>query len=271
MDAGSSCRRSITLCGFEAGMQTRWLITQFINNTRRLDEIYIKVEYAITSRCSGSCLTTLDMFVLQTNATDQNFTANATEFGTGVFETLTDTARDGQTRINRIRRFSANLSNDGFYIGFRDMGTCLVLFQTTVFYAVCDAISFDIGANFTNTGFHEETYPGECFPNMKINSRMPVNTFNGRCNVLLEPSGQRDNLNINWVINGNDSLRCMCLPGYRFVNSATQKQCEGVCVCDVYVLCRVYFLVCSYWLVLLLLLFKCSLSTFYFQEHTQQH
>ena len=51
----------------------------------------------------------------------------------------------------------ADLSTTGLYVAFRDLGTCIVLFEVTVFYSVCDAVLFDVGANFSVLGFPGDT------------------------------------------------------------------------------------------------------------------
>ena len=65
--------------------------------------IYIRVRYAINSQCVGQCLTTLDIYVLQTNASNISFTSNISNiFVTQPIAVLTDTVRDGMTIITCI-------------------------------------------------------------------------------------------------------------------------------------------------------------------------
>ena len=222
------------MCGFESGPQDNWLITQFINNTMRQADIYIRVRYAINSQCEGQCLTTLDTFVLQTNTSDMSFTSNISNiFVTRPVATLTDTVRDGQTLVTRILPVMADLSTTGLYVAFRDLGTCIALSEVTVFYPVCDAVLLDIGANFSVLGFPGDTSSGVCFTNMAISINPPENSFTATCTLtsMLMSSQQTDQLFTNWTINGNALPQCMCLPGYEFTNRTISLQCRGMCMC----------------------------------------
>ena len=190
------------------------------------NEIYIKVRYGISHMCSGSCLTTLDMYVLQTNDSGLNFTRNVSVFGTRPVASLNDTIRDGQAVTTRLNKIIVDLSTAGFYVAFRDLGTCITIYELSVFYPVCDAISLELGANFTNTRFPGENSTGMCFPNMAIDINSPNAPFNATCNVTKMSESE---LITNWTTRNGPS-RCMCLPGYEFVGGSNPStQCQGLC------------------------------------------
>ena len=182
------------MCGFSFGSQDNWLITQFINNIMRQDVIYIRVRYSITSQCSG-CLTTLDTYVLQTNTSDMSFGSNISSvFVTRPVAALTDTVRDGTIVITRIIPVTPNLSTNGLYVAFRDLGTCVTLVEVTVFYPVCDAILLGFGANFSKMAFPEDVSSGVCFANMAISINPLENSFTATCTLMsmFHPSQQTD-------------------------------------------------------------------------------
>ena len=219
------------MCGFETGRQNNWLITQFINNTMRRADIYIRVRYAINSQCLSGCVTTLDTYVLQTNTSDMSFTSNVvSSFGTQAIAALTDTVRDGATLVTRIISVMADLSTTGLYVAFRDTGTCIGLVEVTVFYPVCDAILLNIGVNFSEMGFPDDTTSGVCFANMAISINPLENSFTATCTL----TSQTDQVFTNWAVNGNSLPQCMCLPGYEFTNRTTLLQCQGMCMCVVF-------------------------------------
>ena len=207
-----------------------------LDNTMRQAVIYIRVRYAINAQCEGQCLITLDTFVLQTNTSDMSFTSNVSNiFVTRPVATLTDTVRDGQTLVTRIQPVMANLSTTGLNVAFRDLGTCIALSEVTVFYPVCDAILFDVGANFSVLGFPGDTSSGVCFSNMAISINPLENNFTATCTLtsMLLSSQQTDRLFTNWTINGNALPQCMCLPGYEFTNRTSSLQCQGMCMCEI--------------------------------------
>ena len=156
------------MCGFEHGPQDNWLITQFINNTLRQEDVYIRVTYSINRDvCTTDCLTTLDMYryVLQTNEVDQNFVRNVSVFENSSRFVLTSNIRDGYSLITRTNRVSADLSTSGLYVAFRDTGTCIAISEVLVYYPVCDSTSLDFGVNFSRQ-FPGGTSIGSCFPDI---------------------------------------------------------------------------------------------------------
>ena len=199
--------------------------------------IYLRVRYAITSQCTGGCLTTLDTYVLQTNISNQSFTVDQMDnlndiFGNSPIIALTDTVRDGQTIITRIIPIMANSLTTGLYVAFRDLGTCITLSEVTVFYPVCDAFSRNIGASLSAMGLPGVTSSGVCFANMAVGINPLENNFTATCTLtsILMPSQQTDQVFTNWTINGDALQSCMCLPGYEFIDRTTSEQCQGVCL-----------------------------------------
>ena len=195
--------------------------------------IYLRVRYAINSQCTGGCLTTLDTYVLLTNTSNQSFTGNLNDiFGNQPVAALTDTVRDAQAIITRVLPITTNRSTTGLYVAFRDLGTCIILSEATVFYPVCDAVSLNIGASFSEMGLPGVTASGACFANMAVSINPLVNSFNATCILTSEliPSQLTDLLFTNWTDDGNALQPCMCLPGYEFIDRTALVQCRGVCM-----------------------------------------
>ena len=212
------------MCGFEFGTQNNWLITQFINNTLRREDVYIKVTFAINSYCTTGCQTTLDMYVLQTNETDQNFVRNISVFENSTVFVLTGNITDGSILIIRTLRIPVDLSTSGLYVAFRDQGTCIGISEVVVYYPVCDSMSLDFGANFLTRQFPGGSSVGSCFTNMSIDQTSTSDSFNATCSLNTSSNNE---IVSNWTINGDPS-GCMCLPGYTFTSHATTEQCEGM-------------------------------------------
>ncbi|XP_065901652.1 uncharacterized protein [Dysidea avara] len=219
--SGTTCERITTACGYLSGAQDNWLITQYINNTARRD-MYISVKYTINADCGQGCSTVLDMYVLQTNETDQNFARNVNNFPSAPLFSLTDTVRDGITITTEIIRIGS-LSTPGLYVAFRDTGTCLSIAEVVVYYPACDAFSLTAGATFTNDGHIGDILQGSCFPNMAvdINTNPTDNTVSARC-VL-----DSRTLMTSWNSAMLGEPDCMCRPGFVFTSRSTADQCEA--------------------------------------------
>ena len=210
------------MCGFEHGPQDNWMITQFINNTLRQEDVYIRVTFSINSDdCITKCQTAVDMYVLQTNEVDQNFVRNVSVFENSSRFVLTNNIRDGRTLITRTNRVSADLTTSGLYVAFRDRGACFGISEVLVYYPVCDSISLDFGASFLTTQFPGGNSVGSCFTNMAIDLNSINDSFEATCTL-----SNNESLT-NWTINEGPS-GCMCLPGYRFISRSSTEQCEGM-------------------------------------------
>ena len=215
------------MCGFESGPQDNWIITQFINNTLRREFVYISVIFSINRyECTAntSCLSTLNVHVLQTNEVDQNFVRNVSVFDRSSAFVLTSSIGDGTNLITHTIRISADLSTSGFYVAFRDRGTCIGILEVLVYYPVCDSISLDFGASFLTTQFPGGSSVGSCFANMSVALNPTNRSFEATC--TLSTSSNNESL-ANWTINGDPS-GCMCLPGYMFISRSSTEQCKGM-------------------------------------------
>jgi len=215
--SGPTCERITTVCGFLAGVQDNWLITQYINNTASR-QMFISVKFSINALCGLGCGNVLDLFVLETSNSNQSFAKNVSNFPPTALFALTTTVRDGSMITNRILRIGS-AATPGVYIAFRDQGTCVSVAEVSVYYPICDANSPLVGANFTRDGLPGETLSGTCFPNMAVNENILGGPFEAMCFL---DEGAR---NTTW------NTQCMCVPGYRFISRSVADQCEGVCVC----------------------------------------
>ena len=180
--------------------------------------MYISVKFTINADCGLGCGTVLDMFVLQTNNSDQNFARNVSNFPSSALAALTDTVRNGLTITNEIEKIGT-AATSGVYVAFRDTGTCVSIAEVVVYYPICDAHSPMVGATFSRDGLPGETLSGTCFLNMAVNMNMPGRSIQAMCVLDLGA------LNTTW------NMECMCVPGYRFISRSGIEQCEGVCVC----------------------------------------
>ena len=175
--------------------------------------------YAIntTSSCTGSCK--VYAYVLETNEMNQDFVRNVSVFNDSRSTTLREDGRGPMTL-----QFIPNTSlYSGFYLAFKDLGMCISMYEVVVFYPICDAIFLDLGLNFTKAQIPEGASYGLCFPNMALNA---TNEYvQAVCILRIDKS-----LLPTWTISEN-TVGCMCVPGYSFINRTTVDQCKGKCMC----------------------------------------
>ena len=219
------------MCGFESGAQDNWLITQFINNTKRQQYVYVTVKYAISQHCTSQagCLFTLDMYVLHTNEVNQSFVRDVSVFGRQPTVVLTDTLRDG-TIVTRVVRISADPSCSGFFVAFRDLGICLSIYEIEIFYPTCGRYSKDLRALFPTNQFPGDTSVGSCSIYRAIDVNSLNDSFEATCTVTMPSQSE---LFTNWTVSGG-LVRCMCLPGYmenyrfrRYSIAVRRHHCDG--------------------------------------------
>ena len=122
-------------------------------------------------------------------------------------------------------RFTPNASlYSGFYLAFRDLGICISMYEVVVFYPICDAIFLELGLNFTKPQMPEGASYGSCFPNMALNATDDY--VQAVCILRIDIS-----YSPTWTIISENTVGCMCVPGYSFINRTTVDQCKGKCMC----------------------------------------
>lgn len=175
--------------------------------------------YSFRSACTGECLSAgVDMYVLHTDKVNQSFARNVS-----VFEDLVPVSFRNPFLVGFAIVYNERISHSstsGFYIAFRDLGSCIDLKEVVAFHHICDAISLDLGANFSTDHFPGDMAVGICFPNMAVD--LLNNTYlEATCDLFMHIR-----FFTRWTISGNSS-RCMCLPGHKFTSANTIDQCEG--------------------------------------------
>ena len=137
--AGETCRTAVTVCGYTAGTQNNWLLTQFINTTVNgvlLSQVGVEFESQQTA-CpqGGTCQRTLVVNRYERSSMDPaaaRLTANY-QF----VNRLTTQATTGQTTQNVTQNIDFTTDNSGFYLGIQDESACILINRLLVFYHVC--------------------------------------------------------------------------------------------------------------------------------------
>ena len=143
--SNTPCQQNAQVCGFSAGAQSNWLLTQAINRTVNgalLSQARVLIEFELRN-----CDVTLNC---------------QRTFNTHVYETsmISDAARRRIERYRQVQRVSPDIttgervnetvivnfqtSQPLFYFAVEDETTCIVITRMLVFYIVCPSQTIDL-------------------------------------------------------------------------------------------------------------------------------
>ena len=146
-----------------------------LNNTKSQQDVHVRVRYAISSLCAGGCLTTQDMYVLQTNEVNQSFVRkNVSVFKNEWPIAALTGIRDSRTIVTRV---VSRFIYKWILYSIRDLGTCVVISELVAYYPIYNATSLDFGTNFSMNQFLGGNSVGSCFANMSIDLNISSNVF----------------------------------------------------------------------------------------------
>ena len=128
------------MCGFSAGVQDNWLITQFINRTVdgvRLPQVRVQFDYQ-QSDCPQNvgCQRTFGVHKYERSSVDPAAARNTSNYVLVNRLTTRDTVA-GQADQNETQNIDFTTNNSGFYLGVQDESTCILIKRLLVYYHVC--------------------------------------------------------------------------------------------------------------------------------------
>lgn len=130
----------MNVCGYTAGPQSNWLITQLINRTvngTRLSQVSVKIEFQqrdcdVTLRCQR----TFNTHIYETSSAD---TAEAKSIGNyQQVERVSPDDTSGAT-VNETIDVFFKTNHSSFYFAIEDETSCIAITRLVVFYHVCPA------------------------------------------------------------------------------------------------------------------------------------
>ena len=134
-----ACGQTVHVCGFSAGPQSNWLITQLINRTvngTRLPQISVKIEFELQNcDTTFNCQRTFNTHVYETssmNTTGARLNLNNYRQVRRVSPDVTTGAR-----MNQMITITFNTNHSSFYFAIQDETCCIVVIRVIVFYNVC--------------------------------------------------------------------------------------------------------------------------------------
>ena len=203
-NSNNPCRQTVQVCGFTAGAQDNWLITQLINRTvngTRLSQVSVMIEFELLGcDVTLNCQRTFNTHVYERSS--ENTAASRTISNYRQVQRVSPDDTSGN-RVNEtvIINFASTSQETSFYFAVQDEMTCIVITRMIVFYYVCPQQTSDL--------IH---YPEKIAPNSGIISVL------ASCveNAVTENSG-----NTPLVVCSSGGLwstpsgkGCQCSPGY---------------------------------------------------------
>ena len=226
--ANNNCRVTVTVCGFTAGRQDNWIITQHISrmvNGTALQQVTVQVDFLMnTCDIENNCRRSFAIHKYETSTINTTAARNLSNYelvGRIV-------PRDGSGSVRENGSVNINFATEatGFYLGIQDETSCIVIHRVLVFYYVCPAVASGL---ITRS---ETIAP-------IIGARTLVQVV-GACVENAHPErgiGPRFMCSQNGVWSLNICNRCVC--GSGFQSSSDGRSCVGmssvcmlsVCLC----------------------------------------
>ena len=227
-NSNNPCRQTVQVCGFTAGPQDNWLITQLINRTvngtsLRLSQVSVIIELEQRD-CDAtlSCQRTFNTHVYERSLENTASSITISNYHQIMWISPNNTT----SRVNEtvIVDFASTSQETSFYFAVQDVTSCIVLTRMILFYYVCPQQTSDL--------MH---YPETIAPRLPTSDRpgvAPISvttmcvenaaTENGRSPTVFCSSGG--------VWSTQSGRGCVCLRGF-----ANQ---HGACTC---MLCFFFF------------------------------
>ena len=209
--SSSSCRVTVIVCGYSAGTQDNWIITQHISrmvNGTALQQVSVQVDFQLGACVSTSnCRRSFAIHKYETstiNATAARNLSNYEFVGQIV-------PRDGSGTVRENGSVNINFATEatGFYLGIQDVSSCLVIHRVLVFYYVCPAVTSDLITRPETIPAPNEVV-GEC-----VENATPVNR-----------TGPRLTCSQDGVWSQTIGAGCVCNTGFQ--SSFDGRSCEGM-------------------------------------------
>ena len=202
------------MCGFEAGRQDNWIITQHISrmvNGFALQQVIVQVDFVInTCDINNDCRRSFAIHKYETSTIDTTAARNLSNY-----ELVGQIVpRDGSGSVRENGSVNINFATEatGFYLGIQDETSCIVIHRVLVFYYVCPAMTSDL-----------ITRPETIAP--ISGARQVV----GHCVENARPESGAGPLFIcsqNGVWSSNIGTGCVC--GSGFQSSSNNRSCVGM-------------------------------------------
>ena len=136
----------MNVCGFAAGMQNNWLITQLINRTVngiRLPQVSVVIEFKQRDcDVSLNCQRTFNTHVYERSSEDYTLARVISNYRQVQRVSPDDTTGNKVNKTVNID-FSDESQETAFYFAVQDETSCITITRMIVFYHICPRQTFD--------------------------------------------------------------------------------------------------------------------------------
>ena len=212
-NSNTPCQQSAQVCGFTAGPQSNWLITQLINRTvngTRLSTVSVQIEFELQG-CDTTlnCQRTFSTYVYETASTDNAVRRNVTDYR--IVQRVSPDVTSGG-RVNNTVVVDFETTEPTFYFAIQDETSCIVIMRIIVFYHVCPSQILNLISTSEiiapQIGAPPIQVTATCVDNAEIKSDSDPK-------LICSTGGI-------WSIVGNSG--CRCQPGLDFINGTCLRK-----------------------------------------------
>ena len=208
--SNTACQQTVQVCGFAAGPQSNWLLTQLINRTidgSLLSQVSVQIEFELQN-----CDITLNyQRTFNTYVYEMSLASNAARRNLQNYRQVQRVSPGVATgaRVNETVVVTFLTNEPIFYFAVEDETTCIVITRMIVFYIVCPNQIIDL------VSAPEIIAPATGFTTMDAICASNATPEDGDAPRLICSSDG------TWSVLGSG---CRCAPGSGFVN--------GSCSCE---------------------------------------
>ena len=202
--------QNVQVCDYENGPGVHnWLYTQYIEY---LDskELFVKVTYNLSSCLSSAQCTKpfIDLYYHSTNGSCPEEEYSNENY----YQYIGKLIQQQEGAMSLTFSFERPDSDEGFYLGFRDTGTCGTISRVRVYYTVCASKVDGL------TSYPSLPLPAQNSQESNIAyAYCAYNSFNSVASGYKAYGNGRCEY----------GARCVCRPGYEEVTTATAARCRG--------------------------------------------
>ena len=213
------------MCGFTAGPQDNWLITQLINRTTngtQLPQVSVMIEFE-QQGCDTAlnCQRTFNTHIFETSSTGAAKDVNNYQQVQRV-----SPADTSGNRVSKIITINFETNHSSFYFAIQDETSCIVITRLTIFYYVCPAQTVSL-IHYPETIAFSSVNVYENLSNISVSVSCIENAESE--NVGLAPNATCAAEGI-WEITIIPGAGCRCVPGYyreKLNESEETCNCKG--------------------------------------------
>ena len=208
--SNTACQQTVQVCGFAAGPQSNWLLTQLINRTidgPPLSQVNVLIEFELQNcDITLNCQRTFNTYVYETSLANDAAKRNLRNYRQ-VMRVAPDVITGAKVNKTVVMTFQTNESF--FYFAVEDETTCIVITRMIIFYNICPNQIIDMASA------PEIIAPATGFAEVEASCASNAVTENGDAPMLVCSSEG------TWTVLGSG---CQCAPGSGFVNGSCSRE-----------------------------------------------